>query len=194
MNEDILGKIALIEVLVIVCLTYLLINYYVKNCGIYNYFLLLILIIVPINLIISFIKFLLFESEKTLHTFGLINATELAMVVFFVGLTLSINSFILKRKLSKNKIIMPPSVKPPKTIKPGSTNGIWKKRTLIGLGCLVLILIITNPSMQSFKEFLGESSYDGLSRKYNFFLFSIYKDYDGDLYLGFLGNFFFFKS
>lgn len=70
------------------------------------------------------------------------------------------------------------------------------------------ILIITNPSRSSFMDYVGESSYKGLKRESNFFLFSIYKqtDYtegysrytrshyyvDGDEseYLGIAGNFF----
>ena len=63
-----------------------------------------------------------------------------------------------------------------------------KKKVLYLLGGITMLFIITNPSINSFKEHLGKTSANGMSRKYNFFLFSIYRaHYD---YLGIAGNFF----
>jgi len=53
---------------------------------------------------------------------------------------------------------------------------------------VVIIFILTNPSIQSFKVHPGVSYY-GLARKYNFFVCSIYVDQRHE-YLGILGNFF----
>jgi hypothetical protein len=61
-------------------------------------------------------------------------------------------------------------------------------KTWIIIGGIVLIFIITNPSLQAFKAHQGEVSYEGLKREYNFFLFSIYND-SGYNYLGIFGNF-----
>ncbi len=69
---------------------------------------------------------------------------------------------------------------------------------IINAGVL-LAFIITNPSVSAFKAHQGASSYDGLKRKYNFFLCSIYthtetwadgSEHDKGTYLGILGNFF----
>jgi len=55
---------------------------------------------------------------------------------------------------------------------------------------ILLLLIVTNPSAKSFKEYLGRDSYFGLIRKYNFFVFSIYETKGSVQYLGLVGNFF----
>ena len=63
---------------------------------------------------------------------------------------------------------------------------------------IVAILIITNPSITSFKSYLGKNSYLGLMRKSNYFIYSVYRDssYDdendiqhSDVYIGVVGNF-----
>jgi hypothetical protein len=71
-------------------------------------------------------------------------------------------------------------------------------------GICAFILIITNPSISAFKAHQGASSYSGLVRKYNFFIFSVYECgsevdawgksnnnaiYNGE-YVAVLGNFF----
>ena len=59
------------------------------------------------------------------------------------------------------------------------------------LGILVL-LIITNPSVTSFKTYLGYTSYSGLRRTTNFFICSVYANrrYNGtDSYFAIIGNF-----
>ena len=63
-----------------------------------------------------------------------------------------------------------------------------KKTILYVIGIVLLILIITNPSATAFKEYSGAPSERYFIKKYNFFVCSIY--YDGDTYLGVVGNFF----
>jgi len=64
-----------------------------------------------------------------------------------------------------------------------------KQKYLTGTGILLLILIITNPSAQAFKEYIGSSTYEGLHKQTNLFVVSIYKE-RGTEYIGVLGNFF----
>ncbi|HEX3384418.1 MAG TPA: hypothetical protein VHS53_04485 [Mucilaginibacter sp.] len=63
-----------------------------------------------------------------------------------------------------------------------------KKWYWIPVGVIV-ILIATNPSVGSFKAYLGESSYYGLKRTQNYFVCSVYK-HGHKPYLGIVGNFF----
>jgi hypothetical protein len=72
-----------------------------------------------------------------------------------------------------------------------------KKIILYVFGVVLLILIITNPSLKDFMENQSNETYMGLSREHNFFLWSIYVSsgynpegttYYGK-YLGILGNF-----
>jgi hypothetical protein len=63
-----------------------------------------------------------------------------------------------------------------------------KKKWII-TACIIFLFVITNPTIQSFKAFLGDSDYDGLRRKMNFMIFSIYEDFRHDSYIGILGNF-----
>ena len=65
-----------------------------------------------------------------------------------------------------------------------------RNKILIVIGCIVLFFILTNPSMKSFKEYEGETSYKGLKRKYNFIMFSIYKN-GSETYIGVAKNFFY---
>ncbi len=53
--------------------------------------------------------------------------------------------------------------------------------------CAVLSLLLTNPTVRDFKEYLGKTSYSGLSRKNNFLICSVYC-YNTRYYLGFLSN------
>jgi len=62
------------------------------------------------------------------------------------------------------------------------------KKALYVIGAIILILIITNPSVKAFKEYLGRESYDGLKRPLNLFICAFYKDHTND-YFGMLGNF-----
>lgn len=61
----------------------------------------------------------------------------------------------------------------------------------IGIGILIFlgILILTNPSIKAFKEYLGYNENEGISRKYNFMVCSIYKIGYTE-YLGIGENFF----
>jgi len=66
-----------------------------------------------------------------------------------------------------------------------------KNKIYIALAILLLLLIITNPSVSTFREHQGLSSYKGLSREYNLFICSIYEDYNSyQRYIGICGNFF----
>lgn len=58
---------------------------------------------------------------------------------------------------------------------------------IIPLG-IVLLFIITNPSITAFKEYQGRSSYYGLKRSLNLFVLSEYKD-GGNEFIGVFGNF-----
>lgn len=82
----------------------------------------------------------------------------------------------------------PVVVKEKKPIKIKLKKGMMKK-LLYGTGIILLLLIITNPSAKSFKEYRGENSYSGLKREQNWFIFSIYSDGDSR-YLGIVLNFF----
>lgn len=57
------------------------------------------------------------------------------------------------------------------------------------LPLLLLVFIITNPSIKAFKNYIGTSSDNNLRRVNNFFLFSIYEYYD-ERYVGIASNFF----
>ncbi|QEM03315.1 hypothetical protein DIU31_007180 [Mucilaginibacter rubeus] len=61
------------------------------------------------------------------------------------------------------------------------------KPWLIALGVL-LLLIITNPSISAFKAFRGRDSYSGLKRPLNLFVASVYKEHSKK-FIGFFGNF-----
>ena len=62
-----------------------------------------------------------------------------------------------------------------------------KKTILFIIGGILVILIVTNPSVSAFKDHLGAPSTLGMERKYNFFVCSIFR-YDTE-YIGVLGNF-----
>lgn len=68
------------------------------------------------------------------------------------------------------------------------------KSILKYLTLLFIVLILTNPQMKNFKEYLGVSSASHCSKKANFFIFSIYRNYEGDDYLGILLNFYLLKK
>ncbi|SDT56548.1 hypothetical protein SAMN05216490_4072 [Mucilaginibacter mallensis] len=64
-----------------------------------------------------------------------------------------------------------------------------KNKILLGTGIVLLILIITNPSVSAFKTFRGRAGYEGLKRPVNLFLYSVYKDHSTE-FIGLFGNFF----
>jgi hypothetical protein len=51
-----------------------------------------------------------------------------------------------------------------------------KNKILIALGIIILLFILTNPSMKSFKEYRGRDNTKGLRREQNWIVFSIYGD------------------
>lgn len=63
-----------------------------------------------------------------------------------------------------------------------------KKKTLIIIGAVLALFIITNPSITAFKAYLGYNTYEGLKRPVNLFICSVYKS-PGSEYVGFFGNF-----
>lgn len=59
-------------------------------------------------------------------------------------------------------------------------------------GCILLLLIILNPSRKDFEEYLGRNTYTYLKKSNNWLLFSIYEDDNQDVpdkYMGVLSNF-----
>lgn len=73
------------------------------------------------------------------------------------------------------------------------------KKLWIIIFSIVLFLLLTNPTYKNFKEFKGiepEAQYDkAVRRNYNFILFSIYQQSDGEghygaFYIGIASNFF----
>jgi hypothetical protein len=62
------------------------------------------------------------------------------------------------------------------------------KKTQYIIAGIIAILIITNPSLRSFKEHLGYTESNGLSREYNFLLCSVYQD-GNTTYFGICENF-----
>jgi hypothetical protein len=62
-----------------------------------------------------------------------------------------------------------------------------KKKWLI-TGAVLLLFIITNPSVSAFKAYRGKDSYSGLRRTSNLFVLSIYKE-RGHEFIGLFGNF-----
>jgi len=63
------------------------------------------------------------------------------------------------------------------------------KKSYYVLITVLLLFIITNPSVKAFKEYLGRTNYSQLRRDYNFFLCGLY-NYHGDRYFAIAGNFF----
>nr|NYE68666.1 hypothetical protein [Mucilaginibacter sp. E4BP6] len=49
------------------------------------------------------------------------------------------------------------------------------KKSLYILGGIILLFIITNPSISAFKAYIGSNTYSGLKRTTNLFVCSIYK-------------------
>jgi hypothetical protein len=68
---------------------------------------------------------------------------------------------------------------------------VKKYRSLIIIGVGILFLVITNPSIKDFKDYIGVNTYDGLHKNANFFVCSTFK-YDNNErdYLGIAGNVF----
>lgn len=69
------------------------------------------------------------------------------------------------------------------------TNINFKMKKIYYVFIGVLLLIITNPNVKAFKDYLGYDSYSGLKRTSNFFICSTYRSHSVK-YLGVVGNFF----
>jgi len=63
-----------------------------------------------------------------------------------------------------------------------------KKKLLLIIGGVLLLFIITNPSVSAFKTYRGKDSYEGLRRPVNLFIYSIYRDGPSE-FVGAFGNF-----
>lgn len=64
-----------------------------------------------------------------------------------------------------------------------------RKKIQIGVGILLFILLITNPSLNNFKEFIGQKP--NVRRSSNYLIFSIFNDnYSNKAYLGIIKNFY----
>jgi len=64
-----------------------------------------------------------------------------------------------------------------------------KRKPLLITAGILLLFIITNPSVSSFKTYRGRSGYNGLSRPINLLVASVYDD-GGRRYIGVMENFF----
>jgi len=72
----------------------------------------------------------------------------------------------------------------------GASNGQMKsKKSLLITGGILLLFILTNPSISAFKAYEGSNTYEGLKRPLNLFICSVYKDQRRHEYLGVFGNF-----
>lgn len=67
-----------------------------------------------------------------------------------------------------------------------------RTKVLAIIAMSLLILLFTNPSIQSFKEYIGVDREGILSRESNYFVCSIYK-FDQRRYIGILSNFYYLK-
>ena len=63
------------------------------------------------------------------------------------------------------------------------------KKFWILISVLIIFLIITNPNMKNFKDYVGSNTYRDLRRLNNFLFFSIYEDEYGTKYIGICLNF-----
>jgi len=63
-----------------------------------------------------------------------------------------------------------------------------KKKLLLIIAGVLLLFIITNPSITAFKAYRGRDSYDGLKRPLNLFVYSVYKDHGAE-FIGLFENF-----
>lgn len=71
-----------------------------------------------------------------------------------------------------------------------------KKKLSISLGVILVLLLILNPSLNQFKEYLGKEDSNMYRRTNNFFICSIYQNGndDNERYFAILGNFFHLKT
>lgn len=63
-----------------------------------------------------------------------------------------------------------------------------KRKAQLTVLAVILLLILTNPGVKRFKEFMGQDSYAGLERTRNWLIFSIYEKRGGK-YVGIFLNF-----
>lgn len=64
------------------------------------------------------------------------------------------------------------------------------KKVSLFIGAIILIFIITNPSLKSFNEFQGDGRNYNQKRISNWGVFSVYENTNGNKYLGIFMNFF----
>jgi len=62
------------------------------------------------------------------------------------------------------------------------------KRLRLCIILLIVVLVITNPGIKNFKDYLGYTSYSGLRRTQNWFVLSVYQD-GSEKYIGVILNF-----
>jgi hypothetical protein len=67
-----------------------------------------------------------------------------------------------------------------------------KKTILFTLGGMLCMMIVTNPSLNSFREHIGNTNNGILKKESNWFIFSVYR-LNKMRYLGIIGNFFYLK-
>jgi hypothetical protein len=70
---------------------------------------------------------------------------------------------------------------------------MFKRKILMVAAAVLVVTVLSNPSIQSFKEYIGNKRDVTLSRPSNYFIFSIYQC-NGSRYIGAFGNFFYIKK
>lgn len=84
------------------------------------------------------------------------------------------------------------SIKMPSKIQHHKDRFLRRLKTIVAV--IIIVLIITNPSVKDFKDYIGTSSYSGLSRKQNWLIFSVYEydyhNYSTSRYIAVFMNFF----
>ena len=91
--------------LAICFLTNYLLNFYVKKRKIYNYWLLLLLTFVPVFLLMTIVNasvVVISQGDISFRRLMLNMTYYLPSILFFIGLTLTIQYFRLKRELNRN--------------------------------------------------------------------------------------------
>jgi hypothetical protein len=62
-----------------------------------------------------------------------------------------------------------------------------KSKFISAAACIVAVFLVTNPSLQAFKDYLGVAYSQGISKKTNLFVLSFFQRHE-DQYIGLLGQ------
>ena len=110
--------------------------------------------------------------------------------MLLLGIFMTMDVLCLKSNEFKNKVgaIYHNRLKP---IAIGFTRGAKKYKGIV-LASVLAVLLLTNPSINDFYDYMGvnRNNYHAhLQRKINLLFISLYTDKQGNEYLGLLGNF-----